>query len=231
MSSLLEFKNVSVRRGSEVVLESVSFKLTLHQIIGLTGPNGAGKTTLFETLMGLCPITSGEIEWAKPIEMAYLPQQVMPKKIMPLTVEDFVKMGTWGINKKSSPALGFEDALKVLELRSISKKLVSEISGGEWRRALLARSLVQRADLYLLDEPFNQLDLQMESRVGQLLQDLSRSHHKTFFIISHDWHAMDHYFDRLLLLNKRIIADGSVREVSDVHMNWKAPEHHEWMHL
>lgn len=230
MHSFLEVKNLSVKRGAEFVIDSLSTSFMMHQITGITGPNGGGKTSFFECLVDLLPMASGSLQWSKKPEIAFLAQQLLPRKILPLTVGDFIHMGTWGVKKSTTAAFDPPEIMALLELESISTQLISELSGGQWRRALLARCLVQPADLYLLDEPFNQLDLQMESRVGAILQDLSRNKQKTFFVISHDWHAMDHYFDRLLLMNKKIVVEGSVREVSDFYMNWAKPGHHQWMH-
>jgi ABC-type Mn2+/Zn2+ transport system ATPase subunit len=230
MSVLLELKNLTVKRGAEIVLENLSLNLMPHQITGLTGPNGGGKSSLFETLIGNLAPMSGEMIWSHSVEIAYLAQQLLPRKILPLTVKDFVEMGMWGPKKRSKVVFTVSDILKLLKIESLSGHLISEISGGQWRRALLARCLVQPADLYLLDEPFNQLDLETENRLGHLLKDLTKQHQKTFFIISHDWAAMDHYFDHLLFINKRLLAEGAVRDVSERSMNWSHPEHHQWMH-
>src|SRR6202012_6042865 len=96
-----------------------------------------------------------------------------------------------------------EEAIEALDLRAISHRLIGELSGGQWKRAALARAFVQPADFYLLDEPFNHLDVNTEDRIGHLMRKIVNEKKKTFFIISHDWNAMDHHFDWLLLLNKR----------------------------
>ncbi|MBN8554553.1 MAG: ATP-binding cassette domain-containing protein [Deltaproteobacteria bacterium] len=228
---ILSVRNLDFIRQRDRILDGVSFDLKEASITGLTGPNGGGKTTLFEILLNFRRATGGEIKWHRPLLCAYVPQVNLPRKVLPLTVKDFVEMGTWGPRQKQgSAALTLEESLESLHLHSISEKLISELSGGEWKRASLARSLVQAADLYFLDEPFNHLDLHMENQIGHLLQKLKREKNKTFFVISHDWHAMDHFFDHLLLLNVRLIAEGSVREISDISMNWRDPQHHAWMH-
>lgn len=213
------------------MLDSLSMNVPLHSVTGLTGPNGGGKSTLFEVIAGYFSEYSGEMLWQSSSEVALLQQQLLPKKFLPVKVREFVEMGTWGPVKKSAPALKVNEALETLDLRGVENKLIGEISGGQWRRSLLARTLVQPADLYLLDEPFNQIDLEIESRIGSLLRALVKNSKKTFLIISHDWHAMDHYFDHLLVINKRLLAEGSVREMSDVFLNWRNPEHHTWMHM
>jgi ABC-type Mn2+/Zn2+ transport system ATPase subunit len=230
MSNLLRIQNLNFLRQRDFILEDLSFDLEEGSITGLTGPNGGGKTTLFEIVLGLYRPSSGNIERSRKIEIAYVPQNILPKKFLPITLREFIEMATWGPSSSSKSACSIEIAIDQLHLKNIQNSLISELSGGEWKRAALARALVQPADLYLLDEPFNHLDLQMEDRIGHLLRDLSQTQKRTFFIISHDWHAMDHYFDRLILLNRKILADGSVRQVSEVSMNWRDPHHHQWMH-
>lgn len=231
MTPLLQIQKLSFLRQREFILEQLHFDLEEGKVTGLTGPNGGGKTTLFELLLGMIRPSSGRIEKARDLSIAYVPQNILPKKFLPIRLREFVEMATWGPKTQSKAALSVDQAIDQMHLKNYQNQLISELSGGEWKRATIARALAQPADLYLLDEPFNHLDLQMEDRIGRLLRDLSQNEKRTFFIISHDWHAMDHYFDRLLLLNRKILADGSVRKVSEVSMNWRDPHHHEWMHL
>lgn len=230
MSILLEVKDLSANRGGQTVLDAVTFTLTEGGIIGLTGPNGGGKSTLFEVLLDNLRSSGGAWKWSRSVDLAYLPQQLNLRKTLPICIEDFIAMGTWARNKKASAALTVKEAIELLDLKEVLQKRISEVSGGQWKRALIARCLVQPADIYFLDEPFNHLDLKIEEKLGHRLQELSRNAKKTFFIVSHDWHAMDHFFDQLILLNQKIISIGSVREISALYMNWKDPHHHQWMH-
>lgn len=227
----LEVKNISVKRKNELVLEKVSFHVSMPGMMALTGPNGGGKTTLFEVLLGWIKPCAGEIIWPKGQGrvLSYLSQQVERPRMAPLTVNDYILMARWAPSP-SSEAFRLEELVEILELKNLRDVLISELSGGEWKRVCLARTLYSCADLYLLDEPFNHLDVLMEDRIGHALEDAVKNKQKTFLVISHDWHAIDHHFTEALLLNKRILIEGSVREVSDRYLNWRDPKHHEWIH-
>ena len=228
--AILETKNLSFSRGSLRVLDQISFGIEPQSILGLAGPNGGGKSSLLEVLMGWHSRTDGEVCRAADLKMALLPQTSERPKALPISVKDFVSMGTWSKEKRAKPALSIDEALKELGLEDFVHKSLSELSGGEWKRVCLAQCLVQPADLYLLDEPFNYLDMKSEDRVGHLLQKLARDQKKTFFVISHDWHAMNHFFDRVILLNRKVLAQGSVKEVAQLYLNWADPKSHEWLH-
>jgi len=224
---VLDVKNVSWTRDGVSVLENMSFSVEGQRLVGVAGPNGAGKSSLFEVLMGWHRTRKGEIEWIGNPVLALLPQIPFRPMTLPLSVDAFVEMGTWSKTKKATPPLTMSEAFEVLGLEPLRNKLVGEISGGEWKRVSLARTLVQAADVFLLDEPFNYLDLGSEERVGHLLQDLVQTKDKTFLVISHDWHAMTHFFGRVILMNKKVLADGSPQTVAALHSD---PKHHEWMH-
>jgi len=225
---LIRATDLSFTRDRRLVLESIHFAVKSQEILGLAGPNGGGKTTLFEILMGW---HGHQGALAGDCEITLLPQNINKPRSIPLTIQSFIEMGTWGVSRKSQPAIGVKEVIQALKLESIRSRSIHEVSGGQWRLACIARVLVQSADLYLLDEPLNHLDLAGEESVGHLLRDLVRSKNKTFFVISHDWHAMEHYFDRVILLNRRILAEGPVKEVGQIYANWRDPASHSWMHL
>lgn len=225
---LIELKNLNLFRDRQRVLEDLSLQVRSGEILGLTGPNGGGKSTLLEVLMGLHPKTTGDLNRRADLRVGFLPQTAPRQSFLPLAVSEFIEMGTWS-SKKLPGALSVHEGISRLNLESVKSKLIRQLSGGEWKRTCLARTLVQAADLFLLDEPFNYLDLSTEDRVGHLIQDLA-AQGKTFVIVSHDWHAMNHFFQRLILMNRKVLAQGTVAEVSRIYRDWLDPKHHEWMH-
>lgn len=230
MIDILTVNHLSASRQGRRVIDDISISLKEGALTGLTGPNGGGKSTLFEVLLSEISPDAGQWSWARPVEISYLPQQQSLKKLLPVTVSQFVEMGLWGPKKKCTAALSFDETIQLLSLQEITDEKVGELSGGQLKRVLIARCLVQAADIYLLDEPFNHLDLHIEEILGHQIQDIARSKGKTFFVISHDWHAMDHFMDHLILLNTKVLASGSVRDVSQVYSNWRDPRHHKWLH-
>ncbi len=226
----LSIENLSLRRGRDWILKDISLSVPAQSVVGLSGPNGGGKSTLFEVIAGLRKPTAGILRRRDKASIALLAQNPIVPRSLPVSVEDYVSMATW-FKSESEPALTQQEAIDRLGLKDIRDRLVRELSGGEWKRVCLARCLVQGADLYLLDEPFNHLDMQGEEFLGHLMQDLALKKKKTFFVISHDWHAMNHFFGRVILLNQRILADGSVKDIANRFLRWDHPEGHEWMHL
>lgn len=225
----MRVENLGLRRRGDWVLKDVSFELKRGELVGLAGPNGAGKSSLFQCILGFLQPTRGLVSYQEGAGISYLPQNVKLRRDMPLQVRDFLLTGTWG-GTAESPVMGVEEALDFFDLRVLSRRLLNEISGGQWARLSLARSLVRGASIYFFDEPFNHLDLEMEEKLGHWLEEACSNLGKTVFLISHDWSALDHHVKRLILLNRSIIKEGNVREVSEFALNWRDPHHHHWLH-
>ncbi|UTC63793.1 metal ABC transporter ATP-binding protein [Treponema sp. OMZ 788] len=189
----------------------------------VVGPNGAGKSTLLKAMMGILPAASGEIKiFGKSYKsqrkrIAYVPQRSSVDWDFPTTVFDVVLMGSYGNlgwikrpgQKEKKEAMS---ALEKVGMAEFSKRQISELSGGQQQRVFLARALVQNADLYFMDEPFQGVDAATEQAIVKLLKEL-KAKGKTLLVVHHDLQTVKDYFDRVLLLNVRLIAEGSVEEV------------------
>lgn len=187
------------------------------------GPNGAGKSTLLKAIMGILPIASGEIKiFGKSYKsqrkrIAYVPQRSSVDWDFPTTVLDAVLMGAYGrlgwikrpCQKEKKETLA---ALEKVGMLEFAKRQISELSGGQQQRVFLARALVQNADLYFMDEPFQGVDAATEQAIVKLLKEL-KSSGKTLLVVHHDLQTVKDYFDRVLLLNVRLIAEGSIEDV------------------
>jgi ABC-type Mn2+/Zn2+ transport system ATPase subunit len=219
---LLALDNVSVRYGTETVLENISFDLSPGQGIAVVGPNGAGKTTLFQVIAGIQDPASGVVrisghEPGGHTCIAYVPQRSQVDWSFPATVADVVMMGR--INKMRPFFWPQADdweivrrSLKFVNLIDYSQRQISELSGGEQQRMFIARALAQEAELMLLDEPLNGLDVPAQESILVILEDLQKRE-VTFLISMHDLRLAAEQFSQVMLLNKELLGFGSPEEV------------------
>jgi manganese/zinc/iron transport system ATP- binding protein len=187
-------------------------------LVGIIGPNGAGKSTLLKAVMDLVPKASGRVEvfgrsWKQNRHrVGYVPQRESVDWDFPVSVLDVVTMGLYGKIGWFRPVLRRhrELAMRALERVGIGEyagRQISQLSGGQQQRTFLARALVQEADLYLMDEPFSAVDAATEQAIVSLLRDM-RTAGKTALVIHHDLHTVPDYFDSVVLLNMRVVAQG-----------------------
>ena len=196
--------------AASCVLRNVSFDLPMGAILALVGPNGSGKSTLLKTIAGLLRPRAGEIGvfglkvGACHHRTSYLPQRSEINWDFPVTVERFVLAGRfvhcgWFLRPDRTDYAVVDAVLGELELTAIRKSPISDLSGGQCQRLLVARAVAQGADLLLLDEPLNAVDAPTRSIVGALLTKLQREG-KSIIVSTHDIGRHDHPFDGVLAL-------------------------------
>ena len=159
----------------------------------------------------------GENYAANRRRVAYVPQRETVDWDFPATALDVVMMGTYGKlgwfrRAGARQRQSAMDALRKMEIEQLAHRQISQLSGGQQQRTFLARSLVQNADLYFMDEPFAAVDAATERAIITLLREL-RQQGKTIIVVHHDLHSVPEYFDRLILLNLRMVASGPTSEV------------------
>lgn len=220
---VVEVRDLTAGYNGHLALEQVSFTIEPGCLAGLVGPNGSGKSTLLKVLLGLHKPSRGQVfiygRGGKPEQgrVGYTPQSDLVDWAFPVTVFDVVLMGRYGrlgLLRRPSRA-DREIALSALErvrLADRRKRLIGELSGGEQRRALIARALAQEADLLLLDEPLAGLDATAQHDLLGLFQELRREG-KTLFVATHDLSCVAEDFDHAVLLNRRVIAFGRPADV------------------
>jgi manganese/zinc/iron transport system ATP- binding protein len=219
----IEAHNLTVSYGAAPVLWEIDFELPVGQIVGIIGPNGSGKTTLLKSIMGLLDPASGYVKvFNKPLDenrarIAYVPQRKSVDWDFPASVYDVIMMGRYGKGKlfkrpNQADKEIVEQSINKVGLSDLKNRQISELSGGQQQRVFIARALAQKADIYLMDEPFAGVDAATESSILSILQEM-RSEGKTVVIIHHDLQTVSEYFDYLLLLNTRLIAKGPLQEV------------------
>jgi ABC-type Mn2+/Zn2+ transport system ATPase subunit len=219
---LLNLENITVVFETGIVLDGINLKLTPGDGIALVGPNGAGKTTLFKVIAGIIDPDTGIVrvsghEPGGHTCIAYVPQRSLVDWSFPATIADVVMMGR--INKMG-PFLWpqSEDwdvvnrSLRFVDLEDLARRQISELSGGQQQRMFIARALAQEAELMLLDEPLNGLDVPAQEKILGILDTLQEEQ-VTFMISMHDLRLAAEQFDKVMLLNKELLGFGSPEDV------------------
>ncbi len=219
---ILDVRDVSVHYDGRVALDGVSFHLHVSERIAVVGPNGAGKSTLFKVVSGVLQPNSGEvtISGSKPTVhscIAYIPQRSQVDWKFPVSVADVVmmgrsaKLGPFNFPKKRDWDF-VNHALDTVQIGNLSKRQISQLSGGQQQRMFIARALAQEAELMLMDEPLTGLDTPAQEGLLDLLDTL-RTQKVTVMVATHDLEQAAKHFDRLMLLNKKIVAFGGAETV------------------
>lgn len=218
----IEIKDMSVNIGDFQILESVSFTIDHGLMVALVGPNGAGKSTLFKAILGLIPISSGEIHiHGSPFsevrgELAYIPQHEEVNWSFPLTAWDVVMLGRekkigWFRRPSKIDKEVVAACLERVGLYSRKGSLINELSGGQRQRIFIARALAQEAHTLLLDEAFSGVDVASQDGLMEMLKSL-KDDGKTILISTHDLNNMSDRFDLVCCLNRHICAFGTPLE-------------------
>ncbi|MEM7725337.1 MAG: ATP-binding cassette domain-containing protein [Cyanobacteria bacterium P01_A01_bin.45] len=221
----VQVEEVTVSYNGKVALHGANLELRTGSISGLVGMNGSGKSTLFKAIMGFVQPTHGRV-LIKGISMkraqkqnlvAYIPQYEDVDWNFPISVEDVVMMGRYGymnflrIPGKNDHEIVTESLLKT-HMNEFRSRQIGELSGGQKKRAFLARALAQKAQVILLDEPFAGVDIKTEKAIIQLLVELRNMGH-TILISTHDLSSISTFCDDVVLINGTILAYGPTREV------------------
>jgi manganese/zinc/iron transport system ATP- binding protein len=221
-SSPLAVSGLSVVYGEKPALWNVDWAAPEKGLVAIVGPNGAGKSTFIKAALGLVPKRSGEARfWGEPLasqrrRVAYVPQRSAVDWDFPTTAQDVVAMGLYGRIGWLRPVRRrhLDEArahLQRVGMADFATRQIGQLSGGQQQRVFLARALAQDADLYLMDEPFAGVDAATEAAIVELLRAL-RAGGRTVVCVHHDLDSVPDYFDHVLLLNVRRIADGPVSQ-------------------
>jgi len=218
MPPLLDIHDVTVAYHRKPVIWDVDLTLDGPQLAAIVGPNGAGKSTLIKAVLGLVPMASGRVEiFGQPVakvrqRIGYVPQRESVDWDFPVSVLDVVLMGTYGqLGWIRRPGKAERDwarhCLDKVGLAHYERQQIGQLSGGQQQRVFLARALVQKADIYFMDEPMAGVDAATERTIFQVLSEL-RDAGKTIIAVHHDLRTVPQYFDYVVLLNVRLVAAG-----------------------
>lgn len=227
-NNAIEVSRLTVTYNSKPVLDNVELTLPRGRLTAIIGPNGAGKTTLVKAILGLVPKVEGEITFpeidGKKPKIGYVPQSESIDWDFPVSVLDVAVMGCYGrlgwVKRPTRDDKNF--ALQMLRktgMEEYAGRQISQLSGGQQQRVFIARALVQKADIYIMDEPFKGVDADTERSIIALLKEL-RTAGKTVIAVHHDLATVKEYFDWVTLVNTRVIANGEAEKVfTDGNLN------------
>jgi zinc transport system ATP-binding protein len=246
MPPIIEVKNLSVNYGQTEALKNVSFAILKGDFVGLAGPNGAGKTTLIKAILGLIPISNGNIDilgnkldkfnnWGK---IGYLPQKSSTiNALFPAIVNEIVILGLLS-QKKFPKRTTKNDQIKVnnilndLGISDLKNKMLGELSGGQQQKVLLARALVSNPEILIFDEPSTALDPNSRESFFKLVKKLNKEKGIAIILITHDTGYIGSYANKLMYLDHELKYFGEISgfchsneknhsfERSDEHIIW-----------
>jgi manganese transport system ATP-binding protein len=221
----IQVEDVTVHYGEVLALDGASLRLDAGRVCGLVGMNGSGKSTLFKTIMGIVKPDSGRVliegkataHARRRGTVGYVPQSEDVDWAFPVSVRDVVMMGRYGHmgltrRPRRADQEAVDRALLRVELTDYADRQIGQLSGGQRKRAFIARGLAQGATILLLDEPFAGVDKRSEGTISRLLRALALEGH-TILISTHDLHTLPGLCDEAVLLMRKVLVHGDPREV------------------
>ena len=220
---ILQARNLSVHYGDRPALEDVSFDIGRGEVVGLLGPNGSGKSTLLKVVAGVIPASHGDVRFgAEAVTrpnpcITYVPQRSGADWAFPITVIESVLLG---LARTTPRYRGFKaaeraqalDALRKVHMDRFAGVQIGALSGGQQQRVFLARALLACGEVLLLDEPFTGVDIPTQELFMSLFDGLTRQGTSIVYA-THDLVQARAHADRLMLLNRRLVADGTPEDV------------------
>jgi zinc transport system ATP-binding protein len=184
------------------LLDNVDLTIRRQEVITVIGPNGAGKTTLIRVLLGLLQPSSGVVERMDHMSIGYVPQRLQVNPLLPMTVARFMRTAC------RASAEEIQVVLNDVGLGEIADRSLQKLSGGEWQRTLLARALLRKPDLLVLDEPLQGVDVAGQAELYRLITDLRDRYNCGVLMVSHDLHLVMEASDSVLCLNQHVCCSG-----------------------
>ncbi len=221
--NIVEVEDLSLAYHDKPVIWDIDAEILKNSRTAIVGPNGAGKSTLIKGILGLMKPITGSVrimggqfkDHYKKI--AYVPQKGSVNWDFPTTVLDVVLMGRyvhlgWIKRPSKDDVMMAYKALEKIEMLDYKDRQISQLSGGQRQRVFIARSIVQDAELYVMDEPLQGVDIKTEAIIMNVLKEFQREG-KTSVLVHHDLNTVRKYFDHVIILNKKLVAQGPVNEV------------------
>ncbi|MDX1352195.1 MAG: ATP-binding cassette domain-containing protein [Thiomicrorhabdus sp.] len=221
---LIKAENVSHQFGSNSVLQHISLEVFPKEIVTLIGPNGAGKSTLLKILLGLIQPSQGSVSRQKNLQIGFMPQKIQIDPTLPMTVKRFLELGLPQNNLFKGLFHGrfqathsntlLEKTTHDLDIKELLNQPIQKVSGGEMQRILLARALIRKPNLLVLDEPVQGVDLQGQTEIYDYINKIRNEYGCGILMVSHDLHIVMRHTDEVLCLNQHMCCTGHPKNVS-----------------
>ncbi len=221
----LEGVSFAYGRGAPV-LRQVDLEVEQGEFVAIAGPNGGGKTTLLRLVLGLERPATGRVE-VHARRIGYLPQRAQAAIDAPITVRELVTAGRASRTRLVGPLArgdraAVRSAIERVGLADRADRRLATLSGGQQQRAFIAKALAGEPDLLVLDEPTAGVDAEAQEAVASLLEDLRRDLGVTILYVSHEFGAVEHFVERIVLVRHEIVFDGAPSDLPGV---WHDPSH------
>lgn len=205
--ALLSLNNVCFGEPSRAVLQNISLIVKKNEIATIIGPNGAGKSTLIKLVCGLLSPYSGRVWRQQGLDIGYMPQRLHLDQSMPIKVSRFLSLA-------DSNRLARMQALEKVGIGHLNQASMHQLSGGEFQRVLLARAILRKPQLLVLDEPLQGVDINGQTALYKLIASLRQEHACSILMVSHDLHLVMAQTDKVICLNQHICCHGKPESVS-----------------
>ena len=215
--SILEVKNLYTSYNGHTALENVNFSINEGEYVCLVGENGSGKGTLIKTILGLHKKDKGEIILNEKLEdVSYLAQNNLTDLDFPATAKEIIMTGVQKHRVlpfyKKEDYKNFEEISNLLKIKDFVNKKIGDLSGGQRQRIMLARALIRKPKMIILDEPFSGLDIKITKELYEMLNELNKKQKMTIIMATHDLDELDNDNIRVIALARAIKFDGNIKK-------------------
>lgn len=206
--SLIEVNGLGVSLSGTTILHGVDFGVAEGEIVTIVGPNGSGKSTLLRAILGAVPCSEGDVVRSKGLKIGYVPQKLAIDRTLPLTVRRFLDLPKRVADSEA------DEVLRQVGAVDLTKRQMSELSGGQFQRVLLARALLGSPNLLILDEPTQGLDQSGSASFYELIEAVRRDLGCAILMVSHELHVVMAASDRVICLNGHVCCQGAPEQVA-----------------
>ncbi len=203
MTYLIKAHDISVHAGQSAALRNVDFHISRGEIVTVVGPNGSGKTTLLRAIIGAANVSAGTINRASGLRIGYVPQNLRIDASLPMTAQRFLSL------PRRRSTVDITTALESAGAASLAHRQIADLSGGQFQRVVLARALLEKPDLLMLDEPTTGLDQPASAAFYKRIEILRAETNCAVLMVSHELHVVMATSDRVVCLNGHVCCHGT----------------------